>query len=249
LIGGDSKEELIKKGIENANQQAKPIIEKFVETLIIDFIKSHNTLQNHITIFNQKNSNNKLILLRSIKNQSRLSDDDKFDGVSGAMFDNIAIQIAAVISSIVASAIILFFETRLAAFLIPGVGWVLGGLGIAYSFWSATTIGETIAKKVRPELKNALYEGEFSQKLTSILYEQLIDNQKIESRDVIDVVKSNIQILSRLSAENEDEKKSIENEMQKSLIEKNLDISERQLKISNIKGNLENLLKIIAKHS
>jgi hypothetical protein len=133
--------------------------------------------------------------------------------------------------------------------LIPGVGWVLGGIGLAYSLWDAAGIGEKIAKKVRPEVHKVLYEGEFPKKLTKILHEQLIDKTKIQTRDVIDVVKSNIQILSRLSAENEDEKKSIENEMQKSLIEKNLDISERKSKISNIKGNLESLLKIIAKHS
>jgi signal recognition particle receptor subunit beta len=244
LVGGPTKEELIEEGIANANKESKPILEKFVEVLILEFVKSHSSLQNHIIAFNEKNPEDMLIVLKNINNLTNIPEKGEFSNLSNTMFNEIAIEIAGVISSIVAGSIMLFFETRLATLLIPGIGWALAGVGLIYSIWSTATIGETIAKKVKPELEKSLYRGEFPEKLTNMLYNQIIENHKIKASNVIDVSKDNIKILSRLSANNEDEKKSIENEMQQSLIERNLDISNRESKISNIKSNVENLKNI-----
>ena len=159
-----------------------------------------------------------------INNQANLSSKGELGNLSDTMFNEIAIEIAGVISSIVAGSIMLFFETRLATLLIPGIGWALAGVGVLYSIWSTATIGETIAKKVKPELQKSLYRSEFPVKLTNTLYNQIIENHKIKASNLIDIGKDNIQILSRLSAQNEDEKALIEQEMKSSLLEKNLEI-------------------------
>lgn len=243
-IGGDSKEKLVEKGLKNGTTQAMPIMEKFVTNLITKFVNDHEKIQSHISTFNQR-YNNPLIKLENINKQGNYdAKDGKFDNVSNAMFDEIAKEIAAVISAIIAGIVATFFETRLATLLIPGIGWALGAIGLAYSIWSAATIGEQIAKKVKPELRKSLYEGEFPVILTKTLHKQLIENHKVQAQNVIDIAKNNIQILSRMSAQNEDEKRAIENEMKKSLAEKNIEISHQETKISHIKENLEVLTNI-----
>jgi GTP-binding protein EngB required for normal cell division len=241
LVGGSSKEQLIEKGIKNANEKAKPTIEKFVEKLVIDFVKNHSCIQNSILTFNEKNSGNQLIALEPINNQANISNENKFSNVTDTMFNEIALEIAGVISSIVAGTIMLFFETRLATLLIPGIGWALASIGLAYSLWSTATLGEKIAEKVKPELKKSLYIGEFPEKLTKTLHEQIIGSYKNKALSVVEITKNDIQILSRLSAKNEDERVLIENEMKESLAERNSDINNYKSKISTVKSKLETL--------
>lgn len=244
IIGGETKEQLIDKGIFYANKISKPIIEKFVEDLILDFVKNHSVIQKDITIFNEKNENNKLILLDGIHNKSNFSGEHGFSDFTSAMFDGIAMEIASMIASVIAAAIALFFETRLAVLLVPGIGWALGAVSLAYSIWGATTIGDKIASKVKPVLHESLHQGEFPENLTKALNLQLIENQKVKVRDVIDVAKINIQRLSRLSAKNDDERKSIELKIQELLEEKQVSIVNMESKISKINEELNELLSI-----
>jgi len=200
LILGDSREELIKKGIDNAKPDIENFIKEYVKIILKSPIETVTRTEATIQLFNN-NSNGVMLkklfvalegkltylnkalyeIEKALEREGfeafKIADSKAFDAIMGSVLAQVSLiilsAIGGVIAGVITSLVIDIILVRVSAFLIPVVGWVIGIVLAAWSIFGGKSTAEKIVEKVEPELRNSL-PGEIKTILLQELYDKFI---------------------------------------------------------------------------
>jgi signal recognition particle receptor subunit beta len=229
LIGGDSAEVLVSRGVKNAEKGFSKIIQDELAPTFQNIASLVANISTSIDLYN-KNSKHKQKLqsinalkyeqlgqmILDIKNKTHdLVVDDAIDET---VINTILGTIGAVIAGLVATQVAAFIAQRLAVVLIPGLGFAIGGVLLLISIFGGKSTGDILVEKVTPKLRELLSKEVAPEIATKLKYEF---KTKI-NKDLVTIknqLESNISILDMHTATNAEELREKREKLEKIMAE------------------------------
>jgi signal recognition particle receptor subunit beta len=231
LIGGDSTEVLVSRGVKNAEKGFSKIIQDEFAPTFQNIASLVAKISTSVDLYN-KNSKHKQKLQSinalkyeqlgqmtlEIKNKTHDFVVDENDTIGDAVINTILGTIGAVIAGLVAEYVAAFIAQRLAVVLIPGLGWAIGGVLLLISIFGGKNVGDILVEKVTPKLRELLSKEVAPEIATKLKYEF---KTKI-NKDLVAIknqLESNISILDMHTATNAKELREKREKLEKTMAE------------------------------